>query len=216
MISKAQDAWNKIALLTILDKAYKGAPDLIDNFAIQKLSFLTELQGRRANLNAAYYRFFRYTWGPYSAGVANDIRHLENFGFLDPESRELTERARYLCRYVQPEVASSELAGKALDVAAETSRIWGSFRGWHIVDKVYAITVPVDGLGGREMTVKEIPIKTDILVPDFSEASDVLPFSAQTVDDIQAELSIPAANLDDSNEFLWQASASSLDEIFNS
>ena len=207
MITEEQDVWNKIALLALLDGAHKASKVPADNFAIQKLGFISELNGRTHNLHTAYYKFFRFTYGPYSSQLANDVRLLESLRIIDPESRELTSRGKFLMDYISPEVEASDPAKEALNIIAETSKEWGWRRGWQIVDPVYELTVPVDGRDGEEMKISGIPLNTDILVPSLFSGRDASPFSKEMIEDIHAELAIPADRLNpDSEEFIQRVS----------
>jgi len=207
MLTKSQNIWNKVALLNILDGAHAENPETADNFSIQKLSFISELNGRLENLRSAYYKFFRYKNGPYSSGLANDVRQLESLGLIDPESRVVTDRGRFFLDYAQPEVEESDTAKASLQAINNATKKWGKLRGWQIVDAVYALSVPVDDLNGTKMKVSDIPLHTDILVPWKFSGRDAISFSEDMVSDLEAELSIPAAHLDpDSPELLARVS----------
>jgi len=215
MATKAQSAWNKIALLEVLEAAHNSGRKLVDNVAIQKLTFLAELQGRKVDLKSAYYRFFRFKHGPFSKELLNDVTYLERYGFIDPENRELLDRGRYLIGYVQTEIEASELASQTLGIINEIAENWKDFKGWSIVDKVYELKVPVDGMGQQKMLVADIPLNTDILVPDWSHERDVQPFSMETVEDIQSELLIPWSELDPESEEVWREASASFSAAFN-
>ncbi len=200
MPTRSQDAWNKVAVLSLCDEMHKGQWT-IDNVHIQKLCFLSELRGREQDLKIAYYRFFRFNNGPYSMALANDVTSLIKQGFVDPESGELLDRGRYFYKYVHSDIQQSETAIHALKIIRETAQTWQKFKGWDIVNEVYKMTVPVDGLG-KDMLVKDIPLKTDILVPERSNARDVSPFSSELVEEIQEELSSAPVSFDpDTEEF---------------
>jgi hypothetical protein len=215
MLTPAQIAWNRVALLKILDGAHKANNAPVDNFAVQKLSFVSELNGRSHNLQAAYYKFFRFTWGPYSSVLANDVRLLESIGLIDPESRQITERGRFLLGYIQTEIDESEAARLALDAISKTLEEWGGKRGWQIVNAVYELTVPVDERGGEKMKMKDIPLHTDIILPSIPGVQDVLPFSDQMLADIEAELAIPADHLDPESPELEASVRCSLEAVFS-
>lgn len=83
------------------------------------------------------------------------------------------------------------------------------------MDEVYKLKVPVDGLGQAMMIVKEIPIKTDILIPERSQAADVEPFPPEVVDDIYAELAIPQSDLDLDSEVIWRSVSEAVDAAFS-
>ncbi|MGA9985043.1 MAG: hypothetical protein WBP95_16320, partial [Acidobacteriaceae bacterium] len=196
---RAQYAWNKVALFVLFDAAQKQ-PSFVDNLRIQKLFFISEIKGREENLKTAYYKFFRYNFGPYSKTLANDVRHLEAFGFIDSENRELTERGRFLFRFIQEELAELKSAGNAVELIQHTCEEHRHKTSSRLVDYVYDLRVPVDGLGKEIWTVRDIPMCTDILVPDDSDAHDVGPLPEALVEDIESELQTPPKSLDPASE----------------
>jgi hypothetical protein len=213
MATRAQDAWNKIVALALCDEMHR-TKSTIDNVHIQKLCFLSELQGRQKNLKTAYYRFFRYNNGPYSSALANDITHLSKFGFIDPENGEVLDRGRRLHNYVKPDIERSDLATGALAVVKNIVDSWQPYKGWEIVEQVYNLPVPVDGLG-KTMMVRDIPTKTDIIIPERSSALDVVPFPSEIVDDIYAELAIPQSDLDLDSEEIWRSVTDAVESAFS-
>jgi len=173
----------------------------IDNIHIQKFCFLSELKGREQNLKTAYYRFFRYNNGPYCPALANDVTALIKGGFLDPESGELLDRGRHLYAYVKDDIEDSKPATEAVGIIRKIVDAWQRFKGWDIVEEVYKLTVPVDSLG-IPMIVKDIPMKTDILIPERTNAREVSPFSPELINEIEEELRISEVSFDrNSNEF---------------
>jgi hypothetical protein len=211
MATKAQIVWNKIALLMICDEAHRVNKSAVTNVVIQKSVFLTELNGRSKDLKAAYYRFFRYKHGPFSTSLSWDIAEFEKGDFIDSESGELLDRARYLLDYVLPEIEPNEVFKTVRDVIIRTAEQWKAYRGWEIVSKVYELKVPVDSLNGQQMRVSDIPMKTDILIPERSEARELQPLPEDLLDDIYSELNIRSDHLDPSSEELRVAGATSLE-----
>jgi hypothetical protein len=132
-------------------------------------------------------------------------------GFIDSETGEILERGRYLLDYVKPELENYELTPTFYGVVEKVAKSWQSYRGWSIAEKVYELKVPVDGLSGKIMRVQDIPIHTDILIPEQSTAHDFQPFSDDLIDDIYSELSIPPERLDPSCETLRLEAAASLE-----
>lgn len=210
MLTRAQSAWNKIALLAIVDASFRNGRESLDNVEIQKLSFLTELEGKSANLKAAYFRFYRDKYGPYSTALANTVTGFERLGMLREENRELLDRGRYLLRYVLPEIEKSETAQEALRVISHIARNWKDYRGWSIKTKVYELPIPVQGLGNQVLKMSEIPLYTDILDPEVSTEREIIAFPDEIVEDICAELAIPSARLDVESEEVWRHSLDSL------
>jgi|ERR1035437_579797 uncharacterized protein YwgA len=207
----AQNAWNKISLLVMLHYAHQKRGIFVDNLRVQKTAFLTELRGRERHLKAAYYEFFRCKLGPFSKGLANDVASLELLGFIDSESRELTERGKYLCRYVKPEIEKSASAKEAIEIAKAIGDSLRTLSSPRIVNKVYAMCVPVDGMGNRVVRIQDIPLNTDILIPNRDIISrDVDALSDDLGEEIEAELSISPLALDPTSEAFQLSVESSL------
>jgi uncharacterized protein YwgA len=209
MPTKAQEVWNKVAVMALCDEMH-GAHSTIDNVHIQKLCFLSELRGREQDIKSAYYRFFRYNNGPYSKALANDVTALVTGCFVDPESGALLDRGRYLYAYIKADLDESELASKAIGIIRRTVEEWRAFKDWSIVDEVYKMVVPVDGLG-RSMLVKDIPKGTDILIPERTHAKDVSPFSPELIAEIESELAADPVSFDPSSAEFQKSVASRLD-----
>jgi uncharacterized protein YwgA len=214
MTSSPQHAWNQIAILTLLRNAHYNCEEAVDNLQIQKLSFISEIRGRDSDLKTAYYKFFRFKLGPYSPDLANDVRHLELYGFIDSETRALTDRGQYLCRYVHPEVKKSQTAQEAFAILKETCQEYRRYKSSSLVNIVYKMRVPVDGLAGKVMKVKEIPLKTDILLPDKFSSRDVQPFSPELIADIETELQMLPSQLDPNSAELRRSVFASLEAAF--
>jgi hypothetical protein len=211
MLTRAQSAWNKIALLAIVDASFRNGRESLDNIEIQKLSFLTELDGKEANLKAAYFKFYRDKFGPYSKELANTVTRFERLGMLHQENRELLDRGRYLLRYVRPEIEKSDTGQEALRIISHIARIWKDYRGWSIKTGVYELPVPVQGMDNQMLRMPEIPLYTDILDPEVSTEREIAAFSDEIVDDICAELEIPSARIDADSEEVWLHSLDSLE-----
>jgi uncharacterized protein YwgA len=205
MPTRAQYAWNKVAVFVLLENAPEKAPTVFDNLRIQKLLFISEIRGREVDLKTAYYKFFRYNLGPYSSKLANDVRHLEAFGFIDSETRALTERGQYLYRYIREEIVGSDSAQKAIALIQDTCEQHCSRVSSKLVDFVYDLKVPVDGLGKEIWRVRDIPLRTDILIPEDSAAHDVGPLSEALIAEIEAEMQAPPISLDPASDEFQEA-----------
>jgi hypothetical protein len=193
--TKAQTAWNRIALLALLDCAHRANPAAMTNAIIQKHLFLIELEGRLKNIKTAYYRFFRFRYGPFSNELSWNIADFEKGNFIDSESGELLERGKYLLGYVKAEIKKDPQASTVSGLIKATVDKWKSHRDWSIVEAVYGLRVPVDGMHGKVMLVRDIPQKTDILIPERSQAAEFQPLPDDLVDDVSAELAIPTERL---------------------
>jgi uncharacterized protein YwgA len=212
MLTQTHIVWNKIALLAIIDASFRAGRNSLDNVEIQKLSFLTEIGARDQNLKAAYFRFYREKFGPYSTSVANAVTSFEKLGLINQENRELRDRGRYLLRYARPDIEKSETAMEALRLISDVSNEWKDYRGWSIKEKVYELDVAVQGLGGRTMTMPQIPLYIEIVNPETAPGRDITGISPELVADICAELAIPSSRLDADSEEVWAHSLEALKE----
>jgi hypothetical protein len=198
MRTRSQEIWDRIVLLHLLQDAQQKKG--VDNVKIQKLTFISEITGAAQKLKAAHYPFFRFTYGPYSKELANEVTLLEELCFINSESRELTDRAKLILKYVDPEVRQS---GPANEVLAIVRRICTAYKGYEsfpdLVNAVYDMVVPVAGWDNAESKIKDIPLCVDILRPDDLKASEVMPLPDDLIDDLEAEFLIPAERLDVTN-----------------
>jgi hypothetical protein len=200
MPTRPQSAWNKIALLQMVDAARRVNSAPVTNVVIQKHLFLAELEGIKKGINAAYYRFFRFKYGPFSNELSWNIADLEKGGFIDSESGELLERGKYLLGYVLPVIEREPSVEVTLELIHKVSEIWKSYRGWSIVDAVYDLHVSVDGLQGQVMTVRDIPQKIDILIPENHPTKEAQILPNDLIEDISSELAISLERLVPSEE----------------
>jgi uncharacterized protein YwgA len=189
---KAQAIWDRIALLNLLRLAQ--SPETVDNLKVQKLTFLSELEGINNKICVAHYPFFRYRLGPFSKELANDLTFLEKFVFVDSESRELTARGKFILEYVHSALEESEDAKSALALAKQVCDKYKNYRSSALVDIVYGMTVPVDEWGGKPCMIKDIPECTDILNPLNASIRDVQ-LSPELLLDIDEEFAIPPEQL---------------------
>lgn len=202
MPTRAQSAWNKIAVLTLLEEGRVPHFQTIDNLRIQKLGFRSEIRGKELGQYPAFFTFFRYDLGPYSKELANEVSALEARDFVNSESRCLTWRGKYLLEYFAPQIAELETARAAVGVIKSVCEECRSIRASSVlVDKTYAMQVPVADYGDAVMTVRDIPMKTDIIIPDPRFA----PISQEMVEEIEEEWSISPSSLDPNSRDLIEA-----------
>jgi uncharacterized protein YwgA len=204
----AQVAWDYIALLTLLNAAQSDR--LVDNLKIQKLTFITETRALEAELKVSHYPFFRYNLGPFSKYLANDVRRLEENGFVDTETRSLTERGKYLIRYVTPEIRQSQNALRAFTIIDTVCNQFRVYRSSRLVDIVYDMSVPVFAFGNEIMKVRDIPMLTDILCPTESQGQEVGALSDEVVEDIKHELALTPADLNPQSEHIIESVTAAL------
>ncbi len=195
MRNEEQEIWDQVFLLNL----FGCSDEPLDNLKIQKIVFISEDEARKLKLAAAHFPFFRYNLGPYSKVVANDVRKLEDFGFIDPETRRPTERGEYILAYIDECVARSEQAKTALGILNAVCREYRYTKSSDLVDIVYGRDVPVVGFNGKVMKVRDIPLCTDILLPIEEKLSEPIHLSEELLSDLQTEFSLSAEDLDPNN-----------------
>jgi uncharacterized protein YwgA len=202
--NRVQRGWNHIAALILLREGRPKHFQTIDNLRIQKLGFRSEIKGQQDGQLPAYFKFFRYDLGPYSKELANEITALEIRDFVNPATRCLTWRGEYLLEYIQPEIKRFEAAQKAVETIQMICEEARSIRlSRKLVDETYEMQVPVAQFSNRIMLVKDIPMHTDIIIPDPSYIPPVL--SNEMVANLEEEWKIDPAVLDESSEAFNEA-----------
>lgn len=197
MRTKGQKIWDYIAILKLFDAV--GRISSVDgNLKVQKLAFLTELEGIRANLAAMHLKFFRYTHGPYSKDLANDVENLTYHGAIT-RTRRLTKKGQFILDYIAPEISHSQRASEAFSIIENISNQYGKKSGSRLVDLVYKMTVPVYDFGGQSVKVEEIDHFTDILVPTAQGLTDIDMPNADMIAEIEEELALPLDALNPTN-----------------
>jgi uncharacterized protein YwgA len=191
-----QQFWDYIFLLNL----FECSEEPLDNLKIQKVTFISEdIARREQNLKAAHFPFFRYNQGPYSKILANDVRKLEDFGFIHPETRCPTERGRYILDYVNEFVQRSKTAQESLRILSSVCKEYRDVRSSKLVDLVYKMKVSVSQFHGKVMTVKDIPLYTDIIDPDSEELADIPVFTNEALEDLKVEFSLGPEDLNPDN-----------------
>lgn len=168
------------------------------NLKMQKILFLHEFRGIQDGLKANHYKYFRYSYGPYSKDLANDLSRMEELGFVTKGSRRLTKRGNTFIQYFLPEVRRR--LGLALDFATEICHRYGRFSGPQLVNRVYALEVPVYDLNGEPRLVREISAFTDIFDPAHDTTTrEISSLDEETLKQMREEFSISDELLDPSN-----------------
>ena len=186
--------WDTVALLTLFDSVNKISR-VDGNLKSQKLVFLAELEGQQHHLKAAHFRFFRYTYGPFSHQVANKIDALESRQVLTP-GHLLTKRGRYILDYVSEFVEASHRASEATQILRDVAHKFGRKTGAQLKEYVYGLKVPVIEFGNRPRKVRDLQIGVDILDPSrHLDSVEVMPFDDETLEELRAELEMPPGTL---------------------
>jgi len=187
--------WDTVALLNLFQSVTTFGGQVDGALKAQKLTFLAELKAKERHLRAGHFRFFRYTFGPYSGHLATSIGQLERAGVVT-KSGLVTKRGRYILDYAREDIGRSERALEAVDVIRSTGQKFAKKTGTALKEYVYTLTVPVAELGDKPMRVKDIPIGFDIIDPAREvDLEEVGYFSEDVLEEIGAELSMPAEKL---------------------
>jgi hypothetical protein len=193
--SDSQELWDQFFLLSL----FQCSDEPLDNLKIQKIIFISEDKARREKLAAAHFPFFRYNLGPYSKVVANDVRRLEDLGFIEPETKKPTKRGQFVLAYLDEFAQASKEASQALSILGGVCKSYRDFRSSQLVDAVYGMEVSVIGLNGEIMRVRDIPLCTDILDPNREHLKDFSALPDDVVEDLKTEFSLTSDALDPAN-----------------
>lgn len=185
MASVQQLFWDHVFLLNM----FQFSAEPLDNLKIQKLVFVTEDRARTEKFAAADFPFFRFTYGPFSKYLAEDVRFLEDSGFVDSEYRHPTERGQFILDYVGEFIKHSPQAVEALRLLYAVCQEYRDTKSSTLVDIVHRMKVSVVGLGGEVMAVQDVPRCMDIIVPEQERLSLEIPFPADLIEDLKIEFS---------------------------
>jgi len=197
MRTRTQQIWDYIATLKLFETVDRIS-SIDGNLKVQKLSFITELEGIRAQFAAMHFKFFRYNQGPYSKELANDVQYLIGREVITAGKR-LTKKGHFILDYIAPEVSHSQKASEAFSIIENVANQYGKKSGPRLVDLVYKMIVPVYDLGGEEMRVEDVGLFTDIFVPMAQTLTEVDVLNADMIADIEQELALPLEALNPSN-----------------
>lgn len=193
--NSTQEVWNQMFLLAL----FRCSKEPFDNLKIQKVVFISEDEGRKKGIAVADFKFFRYDLGPYSKALANEVRRLVDFGFIDPETLQPTKRGKYILEYLTELSSESETTKASLDILDAVCKEYGSIKSSRLVDTVYRRNVRVSGLGGTEMRVRDIPPCTDIIDPIRDGLQAVAEIPEDLLEILEVELSLTAEDVDPDN-----------------
>jgi len=199
-----QRLWDLTAILFLFD-CISDVSSIDGNLKIQKLGFISEVRGLENKLRTMHYKFFRYTYGPYSKDLANDVGFLKERGFLTSDNR-LTSRGSYLLKLLVPEAEKNETAATSLHILNSVCSDYGKQSGIELKRKVYDMVVPVVDYSNCPLKVRDIGLFTDILDPNLTnDSQEIEAFSDDILNEVKEELAISAEELDPRNEAVRNA-----------
>jgi len=151
--------------MLLLDEVNKRSP-IDGRLKTQNLTFLFELKGQACGLRMAHYRFLRYTHGPFSPTLAEDLKRLHELEFFSGAGNVLTKRGRFIVDYVSDWVSSSSLGRKTHEIVVEIAKKYGKLSGIAIMDLVLAMNIPVAEHAERLEKIADVPILVDLIDPE--------------------------------------------------
>jgi uncharacterized protein YwgA len=151
--------------MLLLDEVNKKSP-VDGRLKTQNLIFLFELRGQECGLRMAHYRFLRYTHGPFSPTLAEDVKKLHELEFFSGAGNVLTKRGRFIVDYVSDWVSCSSSGRKTHEIVVEIAKKYGKLSGTALRDLVLAMNIPVAEHSERLEKIADVPILTDLLDPE--------------------------------------------------
>jgi uncharacterized protein YwgA len=186
MKTEKQRIAETVLLLRILGKDN----NIFGNLKLQKEVFLTELRLLEANLGGLYYKYFFYNYGPFSSDLATDYTSLAEKGFIHKTTYRLTPRGQYLVEFVEGSIRRHGQNSKILDIVDTTVTKYRKFNGRQLMQIVYDLVVEPEDMPGKKIKIEDMPIFTDILLPECCNFKSQLEIPAHLLADIKAELSL--------------------------
>lgn len=186
MKTEKQIIAEKLLLLRILQKDH----NITGNLKLQKQVFLSELSLLNSRLGGLYYKYFRYTYGPYSKELAETFKSLADRGFVHKTTYTLTDRGIYFVEFVEGMIGNYKENSTILRVVDSTVEQYRRYSGPKLTDIVYNLKVVAHNMPDEELKIKDIPVFCDILVPEESEIKINFEIPSQVLDDIKAEFEI--------------------------
>lgn len=184
MKTEKQIIAEKLLLLRIL---YKDN-NIWGNLKLQKEVFLSELNLLGARLGGLYYKYFCYNLGPYSKELAENFKLLIERGFIHKSTYDLTNRGIYFVEFVEGVIGNYKKNSKILKTVDSTVEKYKKYNGDQLMRIVYNLKVTPCAIPDKKIKVRDIPVFSDILVPEECQTKINLEIPPHIFDDIKAEL----------------------------
>jgi len=150
---------NSIVLTYVLQHA---AP-LYGRTKLQKCMFLTELALEKHRLTASHFRFYRYSYGPFSRDVWDSYDWLSERGFTTRPHLGLTERGSFLLSLIEElkKEPENQTIFEIVDSALKECRLR---TGLDLLNYAYGLKVQPPNWDHAE-EIARIPIGVDLIIP---------------------------------------------------
>ena len=182
---------DRLLMLYMIQKVIEFSFTVYGRLKFQKLSFHVESGLMKQNLKALHFKFFSYAHGPYSKDVSLDAKFLVEREFLRGDyPYAVTEMGKNL---LSSFLTSSELpkcSSQLFEQIEITLKRWAKYDGSQLRDEVYKMRITPHDLPGRKMRIRNIPVYTDILVPEAYTAKQEFVLSDDLLEDFLYEFSL--------------------------
>ncbi len=167
------------------------------NFNIQKVFFISEDQCVRKGWATPSFKYFRWTYGPYSRDLAEDVQALRSAGLVTG-SHQLSERGQRvvdrwgpILKQRAPQLAQIEgwVRGVAAEHGHRTTKALKAI--------VYAMEVEPFDMPGKKLPVGDIHPPCDLLVPYWTDGLKVPAVDPDLAADLFADLALTTQALVD-------------------
>ncbi len=205
----------KISQSLLLLKILQEDRNILGNLKLQKQVFLNELKLIESDMGGLYYKYFRYNYGPFSSDLWTDFSILANKGFIHKTTYRLTERGRYLVKFVEGSIAKYQDNEKIFSLIKHTTGKYKKYTGSQLMKLVYDLAVEPEDIPGEKVKIEDMPTFTEILLPECHTFKYELKIPNHLLDDIKSELAMDKETWDNLEESHVQAIKKATQELKN-
>jgi uncharacterized protein YwgA len=178
----------KISQIVLLLHILAKDASILGNLKLQKEVFLNEFNLTKSNCGGLYYKFFRYQFGPYSSNLTTDFQWLRNVGLVHKSTYKPTERGQYLADFIEGTIRSYHKNARIFDAIDKITEKCKPYTGQQLMNIVYRLSIEPEDMPGRNLKIRDIPMFTDLLAPEYREFKIELDIPENIVEDIRAEV----------------------------
>jgi len=167
MRSLKEQVVDKLFLLYTIKRTNELPVGISGNLKLQKLCFLGEWELMKSEAKGLHFKFFRYNNGPFSKDVAEDYKFLAQKRRVYGSIYQLTPDGEILLDSFLK--STRDISDNAIffDILDKVIKKWGNYFGQALMNEVYKMKIKPHDYPDREMTIRDIPIHSDILVPEM-------------------------------------------------
>lgn len=183
-----------------------------DKFGIQKAFFRAEHALIERGIGSPSFKFFRWSYGPFSKDLANDVKALEARGIVSSAgyTHRLADKGWKIVEHWQRHLAGASPAfDEAQAIVAREARYCSSLTFAQLREVVYAMTVEAFDAPGEPRTIAEIEPPCDLFIPYMMNLT-IPALPPNMIADLHADLTMTDDDLRDRDEFSAQTTAEAL------